>query len=62
MHQKRWRQMTLPLGGEERWDQLPRKNRRKCQELLIELLKAVIEAEGAKKGEDHEREDQLESS
>jgi hypothetical protein len=50
-------QRTLPFARQDLWDQLPEADRRRCQELCVELLRAVVESEELS-GRTNEREDQ----
>jgi len=55
MHRSNPRQLSL--GSDPQWAQVPKSNRDRSRELLIQLLLEVIAAEGHERKESHERED-----
>lgn len=50
-------QRTLPFARPDFWDQLPEADRRRCQELCSQLLRAVVESEELSR-RSYEREEQ----
>ena len=58
---RRPQQRTLTFDRRDRWQTLPDPERHHCRELVEQLLRAVLQAEAATRGED-EGEDAREES
>jgi hypothetical protein len=58
---RRPEQRTLTFDRRERWQRLPEPDRLQCQDLVGQLLRAVLQAEAPTRSED-EREDPSRSS